>query len=217
MGREFPTLHSVLRSQGQIAGDEEEYATPNQSDAVTQLLIAVVDDDVSFLCLVGGRLRSAGYLVASFASARELLAAWPSFSPQYLVLDVHMPDTTAVASRDWRRAQGCDLPVILVTSLDPPKAREHAQRAGSYGLLLKPLDKLSLMSAINRAVGSPPSNLRPGEPQRPTTETGKWICPESTAGQAWRPVRRSMGGTHDLAAAVNHASRPKPETRSLRP
>jgi FixJ family two-component response regulator len=146
---------------------------PAQPDTVAQTLIAVVDDDVSFLRSVGRLLLSAGYQVQTFSSAREFLAALPSFAPHCLVVDVHMPDMTGLELLDWLRAQGSDLPTILVTAYDTPKTRDHAQRAGTFGLLLKPFDKLALMDAIDCAVGRPPLALDPGLAQRPTLKPGE--------------------------------------------
>ncbi len=119
-------------------------------------LIAVVDDDVSFLRSVGRLLRSAGYRVETFSSAREFLEALPSHAPDCLVLDVHMPGMTGLELHEWLLSQSYSLPVIFVTAYDTPQTREHAQRSGSFGLLLKPFDKAGLLEAIGRAIGSPP-------------------------------------------------------------
>ncbi len=119
-------------------------------------LIAVVDDDVSFLRSVARLLRSAGYRVETFSSAREFLETLPSGSPQCLVLDVHMPGMTGLELQDWLTTQGYSLPIIFVTAYDTPQTREHAQRSGSFGLLLKPFDKAAILEAIARAIGSPP-------------------------------------------------------------
>jgi FixJ family two-component response regulator len=136
----------------------------------TGSLIAVVDDDVSFLRSVGRLLRSAGYTVETFDSAREFLASLDSSSPQCLVLDVHMPGMTGLELQDWLAAQGCRLPIIFVTAYDTPQTQAHAHRAGSFGLLLKPFHKTALLNAIGEAVGASPRDVKFGTGQSPTAK-----------------------------------------------
>lgn len=128
-------------------GNLEDCAGP-----LVRTAIAVVDDDASFLRSVGRLLRSAGYGVEMFGSAREFLATLPSGQPQFLVLDVHMPEMTGLQLQENLAAQGCQVPIIFMTAYDTPQTREHAGRPGSMGLLLKPFDKQSLLDAIQAAL-----------------------------------------------------------------
>ncbi len=128
-------------------GNLEDCAGP-----LVRTAIAVVDDDASFLRSVGRLLRSAGYGVEMFGSAREFLATLPSGQPQCLVLDVHMPEMTGLQLQENLAAQGCQVPIIFMTAYDTPQTREHASRPGSMGLLLKPFDKQSLLDAIQAAL-----------------------------------------------------------------
>ena len=123
-----------------------------ETAAAAPPLIAVVDDDVSFLRSVGRLLRSAGYAVDTYGSARQFLASLPTTSPRCLVLDVHMPEMTGLQLQDRLAAEGHCLPVIFMTAFDTPQTREHARKAGSFGLLLKPFDKAALLQAIQGAV-----------------------------------------------------------------
>jgi FixJ family two-component response regulator len=115
-------------------------------------LVAVVDDDASFLRSVGRLLRSVGYAVQTFGSARQFLSSLPTSAPQCLVLDVHMPEMTGLQLQERLEADGYCMPVILVTAYDTPQTREHARRAGGFGLLLKPFDKSDLLRAVQLAV-----------------------------------------------------------------
>lgn len=128
----------------------------NPADSAAPPVIAVVDDDPSFLRSVGRLLDSAGYRVEMFGSGREFLATLPEGRPQCLVLDVHMPEMTGLQLRDQLAALGCHLPVIFVTAHDTPQTRAHAQRVGSCGFLLKPFDMRQLLSAIAEALHGPP-------------------------------------------------------------
>lgn len=138
--------------------------TPAPS-AADRPLIAVVDDDASFLRSVGRLLRAVGYRVEMFHSASEFLASPPAAPPQCLVLDVHMPDMTGLELYDKLTAQGSCLPVIFVTAYDTPQTRERAHQAGSFGLLLKPFDQEVLLRAIGEVVGCLPHDASAGHDQ----------------------------------------------------
>ena len=123
-----------------------------QAPPVDRPLIAVVDDDASFLRSVGRLLRSAGFAVETFGSAQGFLDAQGSSLPQCLVLDVHMPDMTGLELQDRLAAQGLCVPMIFMTAYETPHTRERAHRAGSFGLLLKPFDQQALRNAIREAL-----------------------------------------------------------------
>ncbi len=143
-----------------------------RSEAATtrvQPLIAVVDDDPSFLRSVGRLLHSANYAVETFGSAHDFLAAQQSSAPQCLVLDVHMPGMTGLELHDRLRAQGCRLPIVFVTAYETPHTREHAHLPGVYGLLLKPFDKRILLNAVQEALKDRSQNpsASPIQPDQP--------------------------------------------------
>jgi FixJ family two-component response regulator len=127
----------------------------SETGAAAPPLIAVVDDDASFLRSVGRLLRSAGYAVASFGSPRQFLSSLGTSSPQCLVLDIHMPEMTGLQLLERLEPLGCCLPVIFVTAFDTPQTREQARRAGAFGFLLKPFANHALVRAIQQAMGRP--------------------------------------------------------------
>ncbi len=118
-----------------------------------QPLIAVVDDDESFLRSVGRLLRSMGYAVRTFGTGKEFLDAWPAESPDCLILDVQMPEMGGPELHRALLAQGSRLPVVFVTGLVTPQALQHVRSQGS-GLIIKPFDKKSLLQAIVQALGN---------------------------------------------------------------
>ncbi len=118
-----------------------------------QPLIAVVDDDASFLRSLGRLLRSVGYAVKTFARGGEFLSSLPVDLPQCLVADIHMPVMSGLELQEKLAAQGYCVPVIFVTAYDTPQTREQARRAGCFGLLLKPFDNEVLLRSIREATG----------------------------------------------------------------
>lgn len=117
-------------------------------------LVAVVDDDASFLRSVGRLLRSMGYAVKTFGSARQFLGSLPRDTPRCLILDVHMPEMTGLQLCDQLTVLGYCLPVIFLTAYDTPQTREYAQRLGSHGMLLKPFDMRQLLDALTEALNN---------------------------------------------------------------
>ena len=130
--------------------------------ATTSPLIAVVDDDRSVVKSLARMLRSAGYAVETFGSAREFLASLPVSPPQCVVLDVHMPDMSGLELQDRLEAQKSCVPVILMTAHDTPQTRERAHRAGSFGLLMKPFANEALLRAIQVTLSCQPQHPAAG-------------------------------------------------------
>jgi len=123
-----------------------------RAKAALHPLIAVVDDDALFLRSVGRLIRSVGYEAALFTSAYEFLASLPALSPQCAILDVNMPGMTGLELQDRLCDRGSSLPILFVTAYDTPQTREHARRAGSLGLLLKPFGQEALLRALRQAI-----------------------------------------------------------------
>ena len=126
--------------------------TSKRKMTTTKPLIAVVDDDRSVVKSLARMLRSAGYAVETFGSAREFLVSLPAVAPQCLVLDVHMPEMSGLELQERLATQDSCVPVIFMTAHDTPQTRERAHHAGSFGLLLKPFANETLLRAIREAL-----------------------------------------------------------------
>ena len=59
--------------------------------------VHIVDDDASFRTTLERRLKLAGYRVATYASARQLLDQLPGDEDAgYIILNIHIPKVTSV-------------------------------------------------------------------------------------------------------------------------
>jgi FixJ family two-component response regulator len=110
-------------------------------------IIAIVDDDVSVLRSLNRLVRSAGYLVETFASAREFLEWLPRGQAACLVLDVYMNEMSGFDLQD-RLA----VPIIYMTAHDDARTRQRIAKSGAAGHLRKPFDERAILDAIRRAV-----------------------------------------------------------------
>ena len=112
-------------------------------------VIAIVDDDASVRRSLQRLVRSAGYAVETFASARDFLAWLPNGQAACLVLDVHMKEING-----FELQEKLAVPVLFITSNDDAATRARIEKSGAAGHLWKPFDEHAVLSAIRRAVGN---------------------------------------------------------------
>jgi len=116
-------------------------------------LIHVVDDDESFRRTMGRLLRTCGYEVALYESAKQLLDQWPDESaPGCILLDVQIPGLSGPELQDALAARGSTLPIVFLTGHGDIPTSVQAIKAGAEDFLTKPVAKERLLDAIERAL-----------------------------------------------------------------
>jgi FixJ family two-component response regulator len=119
--------------------------------AGTQLVISIVDDDLSVRRALSRLVRLAGYAVESFASAREFLASAPRGRTACLVLDIHL--NGGISGFDLQErlvAEGVTIPAIFITAHGDARTRERVTQSGVAGFLLKPFGDQALLDLIRK-------------------------------------------------------------------
>jgi FixJ family two-component response regulator len=120
--------------------------------AGTQLVISIVDDDLSVRRALSRLVRLAGYAVESFASAREFLASAPRGRTACLVLDIHLNGGMSGFDLQERLvADGVTIPTIFITAHGDARTRERVTQSGVAGFLLKPFSDQALLDLIRKA------------------------------------------------------------------
>jgi FixJ family two-component response regulator len=119
---------------------------------VTAAVVFVVDDDPSVRKSLTRVVRSAGYTVEAFASARDFMARGPCEGPCCVVLDVRMPGLTGLDLQEALVGAGRAMPVVFITGHGNISMSVKAMKAGAVDFLTKPFDVASLLAAIERAV-----------------------------------------------------------------
>ena len=115
-------------------------------------LIHVVDDDPSFAKAMERRLTQAGYDVATYASAQQLLDTLPTGNePSCLILDVQMPGLDGLALQKRLGELGARLPIIFLTGHADTPTIVRTIKAGAHDFLSKPVNSDDLLQAIERA------------------------------------------------------------------
>ena len=116
-------------------------------------VVAIVDDDDSVRRAVARLLRTVGMGADSFASGDqflEQLACVPSYRPDCVVMDVHMPGLSGLQVQ--QRLAGSGLPIIFITAHDDAVTRAQALGAGAVACLHKPFNDELLVSTIRATV-----------------------------------------------------------------
>jgi FixJ family two-component response regulator len=115
--------------------------------------IFLVDDDASVLRALGRLIKSAGYEVQTFESARAFLDSGDfQKGPACLVLDVRMPGLNGLDLQRELQAANASLPIIFITGHGDIPTTVRAMKAGAVDFLPKPLKDTVLLKAVEQAL-----------------------------------------------------------------
>jgi two-component system, LuxR family, response regulator FixJ len=130
-----------------------------------QVPVVVVDDDPSVRRGVERLLRSAGYRVETFSSAREFLDRGDYDRAGCLVLDVRMPGQSGLELQQILEEAGYDIPIIFITGHGDIAMAVRTMKAGAVDFLSKPFDDQALLDAVKHAIAR---DRRPRRTSAPT-------------------------------------------------
>jgi FixJ family two-component response regulator len=116
--------------------------------------VFLVDDDASVRRALTRLIKSAGYTVQAFASARDFLAYWRATEEVRgcLVLDVRMPGLSGLDLQHELQAAHTLLPIIFVTGHGDIPMSVKAMKEGAVDFLPKPVKDKDLLRAIDQAL-----------------------------------------------------------------
>jgi FixJ family two-component response regulator len=114
--------------------------------------VFVVDDDRSLRISTERLLRSLGFAVQTFASAREFLAHGRPDGPACLLLDVRMPGVSGLDLQRELAQSGVQIPIVFLTGHGDIPMTVRAMKAGAVEFLTKPVRKQALIDAIQAAI-----------------------------------------------------------------
>jgi FixJ family two-component response regulator len=118
-----------------------------------QTVVHIVDDDDAFRAAVSQLLRTCGYEVVSYATAKQILDQPPDQStPSCILLDVKMPGFSGPELQDRLAKMGVSIPIVFLTGHGDIPTSVHAIKAGAEDFLTKPVKKAKLLGAIERAI-----------------------------------------------------------------
>jgi two-component system, OmpR family, response regulator MprA len=110
--------------------------------------ILVVDDDAGLRKALRRVLVSQGYQVEVAEDGAEALSRLRVRSFDLLVLDVMMPGTDGIEVCERLRADGDELPVLMLTARDAVRDRVAGLEAGADDYLVKPFANEELVARV---------------------------------------------------------------------
>ena len=115
---------------------------------MSNLRVAVVEDDESFRESLEALLQSVGYEVLSFHSGEGLLQSGRVADIDYLVTDFGLPGMDGIDLLRAVHAIRPDLPVMLLTARPEAEILSRALAEGARRALRKRVDPSALLEAI---------------------------------------------------------------------
>jgi two-component system, LuxR family, response regulator FixJ len=114
--------------------------------------VFVVDDDVAVRLGLRFMLRTAGYSVDAFGSARSFLEGYDPQRGGCLLLDIRMPQMTGLELQQQLNVRGWRIPVIFITGHGTVSLAIAAIKAGAFDFIEKPVREDALIESIERAL-----------------------------------------------------------------
>jgi FixJ family two-component response regulator len=115
--------------------------------------VHVVDDDASFRTAIERRLKLAGYQVATYPSAQQLLDRLPDENEAgCILLDVQIPGLSGPELQGRLNELGSTLPIVFLTGQADTPTTVRTIKAGAEDFLTKPVESEQLLGAIERAL-----------------------------------------------------------------
>ncbi|MEM1057499.1 MAG: sigma-54 dependent transcriptional regulator [Bacteroidota bacterium] len=115
--------------------------------------IVVVDDDPKIGTLFARVLERDGYAVKPFTRASEFLDTLDGGeTPDLVLTDLMMPDTSGMQLLEALRERGLSLPVIVMTAHSSVQSAVDAMQKGAFHYLQKPVNLEEMRALLSKAL-----------------------------------------------------------------
>jgi len=117
--------------------------------------VMVIDDEESLALMLKMRIEASGdYEVTVASEAKDIIKRMHEIKPDVILLDLLMPGLGGLDIADMLNHDpvGLSIPVIVVSGLDKSTDKLKAYKLGISDYLVKPVDDLKLMKAIEKAI-----------------------------------------------------------------
>ena len=114
--------------------------------------VFVVDDYAPGRKSIARLLRTAGFAVTAFASAKEFLAQYDPETPGCLVLDLAMPEVSGLELQGILAGKSSLLPIIFLTAHGSVPKSVQAMKRGASDFLTRPVNDEDLLAAVRAAI-----------------------------------------------------------------
>lgn len=114
--------------------------------------IVVIDDEPRLLKTLGKFLSAEGHEVTTAESFRAVDHLLRPERFDLLISDILLPDIRGTEILERVKERGCEEPVILITGEPNFETATAAVRLGAFDYLAKPVTKVDLLAAVDRAL-----------------------------------------------------------------
>jgi len=146
---DFAAMVSAMTSSGRTvtvrqdaklapAGEVESRATTESAH------VAVVDDDERAREAIAFQIATAGFKVASYASAHELLASEDAHNFDCVVAEIFLPRMNGLQLQEQLMESRNFVSIVFITERDDVSLVVQAMKAGAVDVLAKPVDDEAL-------------------------------------------------------------------------
>jgi len=118
----------------------------------TDPLIQIIDDEEEFRNAVALLLRTARYEVRVHASAGDFLLAPVENRAACILLDIKMPGPSGLDLQKSLVSRADAAPIIFLTGFGDIASSVSAMRAGAFDFLTKPVERVTLLAAVENAL-----------------------------------------------------------------
>ena len=119
--------------------------------------IAIIDDDDGVRASLSSLVRSLGYGVRTYATARDFLDERTAAAPACVITDVQMPAMDGEQLQSTLRAAGRAIPMVFITAFPNEALRARVMAAGASAFLEKPVDASAVARCLAAALGGEPA------------------------------------------------------------
>jgi FixJ family two-component response regulator len=128
---------------------------------LTILTIALIHQDKSVRRSLEQLVRSLGFEVEHFLSARQFIELDRSGTTACVVIDVHASGMSGLQLQSQLASAGRHIPIIFITAAKDEETRAHARRAGAVDFQQQPAGekafKREILSALRVGGGETPA------------------------------------------------------------
>ncbi len=119
---------------------------------MTAPLIHVIDDDAALRTALARLLGVSGYRVQQYESGKAFLDGGSTGEVGCILLDVNMPGLTGLQLQEHLAGNGSILPIVFLTGNGDIAMSVRAIKAGAEDFLPKPVQRATLLDAVERAM-----------------------------------------------------------------
>lgn len=118
--------------------------------------VLIVDDSESHLYAISKLVKDQGHETITASGGAEGVQKAIDEQPELILMDIVMPEVNGFqATRKIQKNEStANIPIIFVTTKDQETDRIWGMRQGAKAYITKPVDKKTLLKAMNEALGA---------------------------------------------------------------